>query len=180
MQDDTHELIDKTGAIDEANYKAYVDSMTWYNQVGAVLVSIVWVGIIFMLMLGFGYSYFWSSTSIIYLLMRRSGRRGAGRGVSGRGGRGGLRGSAGAEAGGGRRRLRRAAVRPSLPIVEAPPRPPVATVPPPAPPPPAPSPSAPPEPAREEIAGAIHVAPPPAPPEPPPGSAPNGNPPTGA
>ncbi len=47
------------------------DRMAWYNQVGAVLVSIIWVGVVFMLVLGFGYSYFWSASSIIYLLMRR-------------------------------------------------------------------------------------------------------------
>ena len=47
------------------------DRMTWYNKAGAAVVSVVWVGLIFMLVVGFGYSYFWSSTTIIYLLMRR-------------------------------------------------------------------------------------------------------------
>jgi hypothetical protein len=41
-----------------------------WNKVGAFLVSI-WLGIVFLLMLGFGYSYFWSASTIIYLLMRR-------------------------------------------------------------------------------------------------------------
>jgi hypothetical protein len=40
------------------------------NKVGAFLVA-VWLGIAFLLMLGFGYSYFWSASTIIYLLMRR-------------------------------------------------------------------------------------------------------------
>jgi len=44
--------------------------LNWWNKVGAFLVSI-WLGIVFLLMLGFGYSYFWSASTIIYLLMRR-------------------------------------------------------------------------------------------------------------
>jgi hypothetical protein len=44
--------------------------LQWWNKVGAFLVSI-WLGIVFLLMLGFGYSYFWSASTIIYLLMRR-------------------------------------------------------------------------------------------------------------
>lgn len=40
------------------------------NKVGAFLVA-VWLGVVFLLMLGFGYSYFWSASTIIYLLMRR-------------------------------------------------------------------------------------------------------------
>jgi hypothetical protein len=40
------------------------------NKFGAFLVAI-WLGILFLLMLGFGYSYFWSASTIIYLLMRR-------------------------------------------------------------------------------------------------------------
>jgi hypothetical protein len=41
-----------------------------WNKVGAFLVA-VWLAVIFLLMLGFGYSYFWSASTIIYLLMRR-------------------------------------------------------------------------------------------------------------
>jgi hypothetical protein len=44
--------------------------LTWYSQVGAVLVS-VWVTIIFLLMIGFAYSYYFSAFSMVYLLMRR-------------------------------------------------------------------------------------------------------------
>lgn len=46
------------------------DRLHYWNVVGAFLVA-VWLGIIFLLMLGFGYSYFWSASTIIYLLMRR-------------------------------------------------------------------------------------------------------------
>lgn len=41
-----------------------------WNKTGAFLVAI-WLAILFLLMLGFGYSYFWSASTIIYLLMRR-------------------------------------------------------------------------------------------------------------
>jgi hypothetical protein len=44
--------------------------MWWWNKIGAFMVS-VWLYGFFLLVLGFGYSYFWSSSTIIYLLMRR-------------------------------------------------------------------------------------------------------------
>jgi hypothetical protein len=47
----------------------YVNSMSWYNYVGAFLVS-VWLYLLFLLVVGFGYSFFWTASSIIYLLMR--------------------------------------------------------------------------------------------------------------
>jgi hypothetical protein len=46
------------------------DKLTWWNKVGAFLVAI-WLYLFFLLILGFGYSYFWSASTIIYLLMRR-------------------------------------------------------------------------------------------------------------
>jgi hypothetical protein len=46
------------------------ERLSWWNKAGAVLVAI-WLGIVFLLLLGFGYSYFWSASTIIYLLMRR-------------------------------------------------------------------------------------------------------------
>ncbi|HEY7308842.1 MAG TPA: hypothetical protein VH643_05685 [Gemmataceae bacterium] len=75
------------GEIDEVAYADYLrlprpdgteyksdkednSALTWWNKVGAFLVSI-WLGIVFLLMLGFGYSYFWTASTIIYLLMRR-------------------------------------------------------------------------------------------------------------
>src|SRR5262249_13646975 len=71
LQDESLHLINAEGQIDADALKAYKESFSWWNTVGAVLVSIVWVGLIFMLVLGFAYSYFWSAGSIIYLLMRR-------------------------------------------------------------------------------------------------------------
>ncbi len=46
------------------------ERMTWSNWVGTFLVT-VWLYVSFLLVLGFGYSYFWSASTIIYLLMRR-------------------------------------------------------------------------------------------------------------
>jgi hypothetical protein len=173
LHDDAHGLVNKTGTIDEANYQKYLDSMTWYNSVGAALVSVVWVGIIFMLMLGFTYSYFWSATSIIYLLMRRKVDDAEMDEVyleeeDEAGYAGPLAAKTAAPAP--PPEPASTATRPSLPIVEAP-RPTAAPVPPPAPPP---------APPREEIAGAIHTAPPPEPPPapeppPPPAPGPDGN-----
>jgi hypothetical protein len=153
----------------DPNYQGR-DRMWWYNQVGAVLVSIVWVGGIFMLVLGFGYSYFWSASSIIYLLMRRKVddteldevylEEEDDAAYAGPLAPKPAPAEAPAPAG----------PRPSLPIVEAP-RPAAVSTPPPAPPPPAPAPG-------DEVAGAIHAAPPPAPPAPaPPGE--DHNPPAG-
>lgn len=48
----------------------YVEKLAWYNHFGAALVSF-WLTIFFMLVVGFGYSYFWTASSIIYLLMRQ-------------------------------------------------------------------------------------------------------------
>lgn len=48
----------------------YMNSMQWYNWVGTFLVSI-WIYLFFMLVVGFGYSYFWTASTVIYLLMRR-------------------------------------------------------------------------------------------------------------
>ncbi len=48
----------------------YLNSMSWWNRIGAILVAF-WIGLVFLLVVGFGYSYFWSVSTIIYLLMRR-------------------------------------------------------------------------------------------------------------
>jgi hypothetical protein len=50
--------------------KDYLEKLAFYNYVGAALVSL-WLCIFFMLVVAFGYSYFWSASSIIYLLMRQ-------------------------------------------------------------------------------------------------------------
>src|SRR5262249_2659921 len=43
----------------------------WWNTLGAGLVAI-WLGLIFLLVVGFGYSFFWSAITIIYMLMRKA------------------------------------------------------------------------------------------------------------
>jgi hypothetical protein len=47
-----------------------MESMSWFNKVGAVLVG-AWLYLAFLMVLGFSYSYFWTASTIIYLLMRR-------------------------------------------------------------------------------------------------------------
>jgi hypothetical protein len=42
----------------------------WWNSLGAGMVAL-WLGLVFLMVVGFGYSYFWSASTIIYLLMRR-------------------------------------------------------------------------------------------------------------
>jgi hypothetical protein len=58
----------RSGTTYEGPDKNY--SLSWWNKFGAVLVAI-WLFLVFLLLLGFGYSYFWSASTIIYLLMRR-------------------------------------------------------------------------------------------------------------
>jgi hypothetical protein len=50
--------------------KRYWDSFNWWNYIGAFLVAF-WLYLVFLLVVGFGYSYFWCASAIIYLLMRR-------------------------------------------------------------------------------------------------------------
>jgi hypothetical protein len=47
----------------------YQNAISIPNYIGGFLVS-AWIWLVFMLVLGFGYSYFWTASSIIYLLMR--------------------------------------------------------------------------------------------------------------
>jgi hypothetical protein len=61
----------QNGDISIKPYTHYVHTLTWYNKVGAALVAF-WLGLLFLLILGFGYSFFFSATTIIYLLMRRN------------------------------------------------------------------------------------------------------------
>src|SRR5262249_34861240 len=60
------------GQINDTALNEYkTTNWSWWNTVGAGIVSGVWMNLIFLLVIGFGYSYFWSSSTIIYLLMRR-------------------------------------------------------------------------------------------------------------
>jgi hypothetical protein len=54
----------------EAENKQWVDSLWIYNKIGAGMVSF-WITLLFLMVLGFGYSFFWTSSSMIYLLMRK-------------------------------------------------------------------------------------------------------------
>jgi hypothetical protein len=48
----------------------YEHALSWNNKVGAFLVAL-WIYPLFLLVVGFGYSYFWTASTIIYFLMRR-------------------------------------------------------------------------------------------------------------
>ncbi len=67
----TNKNLVQSGHVDREAYEHYVHSMRWYNQIGAGLVA-VWLGLLFLLILGFGYSFFFSASTIIYLLLRRN------------------------------------------------------------------------------------------------------------
>jgi hypothetical protein len=51
-------------------YDRYLTTFNWWNYIGTTLVTI-WIYLFFLMILGFAYSYFWSASTIIYLLMRR-------------------------------------------------------------------------------------------------------------
>jgi hypothetical protein len=48
----------------------YEKNVSWNNKVGAAMVS-VWIYAFFLLVVGFGYSYFWTASTIVYFLMRQ-------------------------------------------------------------------------------------------------------------
>ncbi len=50
--------------------KAYRDDLRIHNKIGAGLATF-WMILIFLMMIGFTYSYFWSAAAMIYLLMRK-------------------------------------------------------------------------------------------------------------
>ncbi len=56
--------------VNPETYDNYMKEYSWYNYAGAGMVSF-WMTLLFILMLGFGYSYFWTASSMIYLLMRK-------------------------------------------------------------------------------------------------------------
>jgi hypothetical protein len=55
---------------DAVNQYIAAGNLRPWNYIGIVLVS-VWLYLVFLMVIGFGYSYFWSASTIIYLLMRR-------------------------------------------------------------------------------------------------------------
>jgi hypothetical protein len=68
--DNGNQPIVQDGRINESAYAKYIKENGWNNTIGAFLVAI-WLGIFFLFVIGFGYSYFWTASTIIYLLMRR-------------------------------------------------------------------------------------------------------------
>jgi hypothetical protein len=59
----------KKGAV-RSDYMEKFGEWSWANYIGAWMVAF-WLGLVFLLIVGFGYSYFWSASTIIYLLMRK-------------------------------------------------------------------------------------------------------------
>lgn len=57
--------------IDPVRYEKFLQSLSAYNKFGAALVAF-WLGLAFVVMLAFGYVFFWSASTIIYLLLRSS------------------------------------------------------------------------------------------------------------
>lgn len=47
----------------------YAKTINLHNNIGAIIVT-VWLYLFFLLIVGFGYSYFWTASTLIYLLMR--------------------------------------------------------------------------------------------------------------
>lgn len=55
---------------DPKQSEAYMKEMTWSNYTGAAI-AWFWMVLVFLLMIGFTYSFFWTSCTMIYLLMRK-------------------------------------------------------------------------------------------------------------
>jgi hypothetical protein len=56
--------------LDPAAYSRWLDDYSWYNHAGAAMTSF-WVTLVFLMVIGFSYSYFWTAATQIYLLMRK-------------------------------------------------------------------------------------------------------------
>jgi hypothetical protein len=63
--------VSRWNRINEPTYNEYVKSLAWWQRGGAILVAF-WLGLAFLLVLGFGYSFFWTAATIIYFLLRKS------------------------------------------------------------------------------------------------------------
>lgn len=53
-----------------ADYARYRENYAWYNEAGAAMTSF-WVHLVFLMVIGFSYSYFWTASTQMYLLMRK-------------------------------------------------------------------------------------------------------------
>jgi hypothetical protein len=61
---------DRGEPLNRAEYDRWMGEYGWYNHVGAALTSF-WVTLVFLMVIGFSYSYFWTAATQIYLLMRK-------------------------------------------------------------------------------------------------------------
>jgi len=64
------EINDRGDPVDHVAYNKYLGEYAWYNEAGAGMVSF-WITLVFMMVIGFSYSYFWTASTQIYLLMRK-------------------------------------------------------------------------------------------------------------
>jgi hypothetical protein len=60
----------KVVEVNEASAKEYRESMTWGNHTAAGIASF-WMVVVFLLMIGFSYSYFWTAYTMVYLELRK-------------------------------------------------------------------------------------------------------------
>jgi hypothetical protein len=56
--------------VSPADYDRWRENYAWYNEAGAAMTSF-WVHLVFLMVIGFSYSYFWTASTQLYLLMRR-------------------------------------------------------------------------------------------------------------
>ncbi|MFQ3592215.1 MAG: hypothetical protein SNJ82_03380, partial [Gemmataceae bacterium] len=61
----------RSDRIDPLALEDFKASLRWWNFMGAAMVGF-WLALAFLLMLGFGYSFFWTASTIIYFLLRKS------------------------------------------------------------------------------------------------------------
>jgi hypothetical protein len=66
----TGEVILNTGRVVPAQMIRPDAGLAAHNYIGAGMVAF-WLYLLFLMIIGFGYSYFWTASTIIYLLMRR-------------------------------------------------------------------------------------------------------------
>ena len=70
LTDGSPAQIDDMGNHTSPDFDKYWDDYAWYNKAGAGMASF-WVTLVFLMMIGFSYSYFWTASTQIYLLMRK-------------------------------------------------------------------------------------------------------------
>jgi hypothetical protein len=56
--------------VSPADYDRWRENYAWYNEAGAAMTSF-WTHLVFLMVIGFSYSYFWTASTQLYLLMRR-------------------------------------------------------------------------------------------------------------